>query len=396
MMDISALRFLVVEDHSFQRWALGNMLEGLGARYVFAAADGQAALDFMRGSDDPVDIVVSDLDMPGMDGMEFIRHLVSECRDASLIIVSSMERTLIASVEGMARAYGANLLGAVEKPATARKLAAVIRLHGGRSRAEAAVPLRTFPAGEVLAGIRKGEIEAFFQPKVEMETRSLRGAEALSRWRHPRHGLVHPKAFIPSLEAAGLMHELSEAVVASAARGCRAWTEEGLNASVSVNLSLTSLGDLTLADRMTAIVESCGLDPRRMIFEITESAAAADVGKALENLSRLRMKGFGLSIDDYGTGYSSMERLARVPFTELKIDRSFVKQAAMPSSNRAALESSLEMAEKMRIPAVAEGVESLEEWQMLRSLGCPLAQGYYVAPAMALPDFIAWARGAAG
>jgi EAL domain-containing protein (putative c-di-GMP-specific phosphodiesterase class I) len=396
MTDISRLRFLVVEDHSFQRWALGNMLEGMGARYVFAAEDGRAALDFMRGSDEPVDIVVSDLDMPGMDGMEFIRHLVGECRDASLIIVSSMERTLIASVEGMARAYGANLLGAVEKPATARKLALVIGLHAGRSRTEAAAPLHVFPADEVIAGIRRGEIEAFFQPKVEMETRNLRGAEALSRWRHPRHGLVHPKAFIPSLEAAGLMDELSEAVVASAARGCRAWTEEGFDASVSVNLSLTSLADLTLADRMTAIVESCGLDPRRMIFEITESAAAGDVGKALENLSRLRMKGFGLSIDDYGTGYSSMERLARVPFTELKIDRAFVKHAAMPSSNRAALESSLEMAQKLRIPAVAEGVETHEEWQMLHSLGCPLAQGYYVAPAMALADFIAWARGPTG
>jgi EAL domain-containing protein (putative c-di-GMP-specific phosphodiesterase class I) len=208
--------------------------------------------------------------------------------------------------------------------------------------------------------------------------------------------LVHPKAFIPWLEAAGLMDELSEAVVASAARGCRAWNEEGFDASVSVNLSLTSLGDLTLADRMRAIVESCGLEPRRMIFEITESAAAGDIGKVLENLSRLRMKGFGLSIDDYGTGYSSMERLAGVPFTELKIDRAFVRQAAMPTSNRAALESSLEMAQKLRIPAVAEGVESHEEWQVLRSLGCPMAQGFYVAPAMELEDFIAWARGAAG
>ncbi|HET7731855.1 MAG TPA: EAL domain-containing response regulator [Usitatibacter sp.] len=396
MTDISRLRFLVVEDHSFQRWALGNMLEGLGARYVFAAADGRAALDFMRGSDEPVDIVVSDLDMPGMDGMEFIRHLVAECRDASLIIVSSMERALIASVEGMARAYGANLLGAVEKPATARKLASVIRLHGGLSRAEAAAPLRVFPVDDVIAGIRRGEIEAFFQPKVQIETGSLRGAEALSRWRHPRHGLVHPKAFIPSLEAAGLMGELSEAVVASAARGCRAWNEEGFDVSVSVNLSLTTLEDLTLAERMTAIVESCGLEPRHMIFEITESAATGDIGKALENLSRLRMKGFGLSIDDYGTGYSSMERLARVPFTELKIDRAFVRQAAMLPSNRAALESSLEMAQKLRIPAVAEGVESHEEWQMLRSLGCPMAQGFYVAPAMGLEDFIAWARGAAG
>lgn len=383
----------MVEDHGFERWALGNMLKGLGARYVFSAPDGQAALDFVRSSsNEPVDIVVSDLDMPGMDGMEFIRHLAGESPDASLIIISSMERSLIATVESMAHAYGANLLGAVQKPATAKKLESVIRLHAGRSRASAAPPARVFEADEVIAGIRRGEFEAFFQPKVDIETRTLRGAEALARWCHPRHGLVHPKAFIDGLETSGMMDELTEAMVASAARSCRGWLEAGIDASVAVNLSLTCLTNLTLADRMTALVEFHGLDPRRMMFEITESAAASNLGKALENLSRLRMRGFGLSIDDYGTGYSSMQRLARVPFTELKIDRFFVKDAATQPSNRAVLESSLEMAQKLHIVAVAEGVESQEEWQLLRSLGCSLAQGYLIARPMASGDFLAWAR----
>lgn len=393
MTDVSQLRFLVVEDHGFQRWALGNMLQGLGARYVFSAPDGQAALDFVRTSEEPFDVVVSDLDMPGMDGMAFIRHLTAESRDASLIIVSGMERSLIAGVESMARAYGANLLGAIEKPATARKLESVIRMHSGRACAPAPTVVHTFDAAEVIAGLAAGEFEAFFQPKVEMATRQVRGAEALARWRHPRLGLTQPKAFVGTLEASGALEGLTVAMVAGAARGCRRWIESGIDASVSVNLSLTSLEDVALADRMTALVESHGLDPRRMIFEVTESAATGDVGSVLENLSRLRMKGFGLSIDDYGTGYSSMQRLAGVPFTELKIDRSFVKQAAAPGSNRAALESSLEMAQKLRIPAVAEGVESRDEWQMLLDLGCPLAQGYLIARAMEGDEFLAWARG---
>jgi EAL domain-containing protein (putative c-di-GMP-specific phosphodiesterase class I)/CheY-like chemotaxis protein len=392
MMDISGLRFLVVEDHGFQRWALGNMLEGLGARYVFSAPDGQAALDFIRITEEPVDVVVSDLDMPGMDGMEFIRHLVGERCQASVIIVSSHGRGLIASVETMARAYGAHLLGGVEKPVTARKMREVIELHAARTDARSPPEAPTFEVDDIVGGIRRGEFQAFFQPKVDIATRTIRGAEALARWRHPQHGLVHPKQFIHALESSGTMTELTSQMVAGAAASCRGWREAGLDVSVSANLSLTCLQDVSLADRMTALVEGHGLEPRHMIFEITESAATSDVGRALENLSRLRMKGFGLSIDDYGTGYSSLQRLARVPFTELKIDRTFVRAAPGQSANRAALESSLEMARKLRITAVAEGVESHQEWQLLRELGCPLAQGYLIARPMQAGELLAWAR----
>ena len=188
------------------------------------------------------------------------------------------------------------------------------------------------------------------------------------------------------------MNELTVAMVADSARACRRWKEAGIEASVSVNLSLHSLDDVTLAERMTAIVEAQGVTPADVIFEITESTAAGDLGAALENLTRLRMKGFGLSIDDYGTGYSSMQRLARVPFTELKIDRSFVKGAPLHAADRAVLESSLEMAQRLSIAAVAEGVETHDEWQLLHQLNCPLAQGHYVALPMDAHDFLLWVR----
>jgi EAL domain-containing protein (putative c-di-GMP-specific phosphodiesterase class I) len=125
-------------------------------------------------------------------------------------------------------------------------------------------------------------------------------------------------------------------------------------------------------------------------LEITETAAATHLGKVLENLSRLRMRGFGLAIDDYGTGYSSMQQLVRIPFTELKIDQTFVRNAPDQPSSRAMLESSLEMVGKLGIAAVAEGVESRAEMRLLTELGCPLAQGYYIARPMAGPDFLRW------
>ena len=393
MTEISRLRFLVVEDHGFQRWALGNLLQGLGARHVFSAQDGQAALDFVRGAAEPIDIVVSDLDMPGMDGMEFIRHLTLECKETSLIIVSSLERSLVASVEGMARAYGANLIGAVEKPATARQMEAMIHLHAQRVTAVATAAAPVFGIEEILAAIGRGEFEPFFQPKVDMRTGTVRGAEALARWRHPEHGIVHPSAFIATLEEGGEIDGLTAAMVAQAARACQRWKEAGIEASVSVNLSITCLADVTLADRMTAIVEGQGLSPEDVVFELTESATAAELGPALENLSRLRMKGFGLSIDDYGTGYSSMQRLARMPFTELKIDRSFVTGAPLHAANRVVLESSLEMALRLKMVAVAEGVETQDEWSLLHELQCPVAQGYFVAMPMEGHEVLRWMRG---
>src|SRR5262249_32151698 len=158
--------------------------------------------------------------------------------------------------------------------------------------------------------------------------------------------------------------------------------DAGVDIPVAINLAVASLEDLTFADAMADLVRDGGIEPCHVILEITESAAARELGRKLETLARLRMKGFGLSIDDYGTGYSSMQRLQRVPFTELKIDQGFVKAAVRQASSRALVESSILIAAKLGIDAVAEGVETHAEWDMLLALGCPMAQGYYIAQPM--------------
>jgi EAL domain-containing protein (putative c-di-GMP-specific phosphodiesterase class I) len=148
---------------------------------------------------------------------------------------------------------------------------------------------------------------------------------------------------------------------------------------VSVNLSLASLADTTLADQITQIVKNTGLAPHDMTLEVTETTAMTDVAPALENLTRLRMHGFGLSIDDYGTGFSSMQQLTRVPFTELKIDQSFVRGFAANVRLRPIVESSVEMARRLNIKSVAEGAETQEDWDALKAIGCDLVQGYFVS-----------------
>ncbi len=175
-----------------------------------------------------------------------------------------------------------------------------------------------------------------------------------------------------------------------AARACRAWREHGKELTVSVNLSLVSLTDTMLANRITQTVRSAGLDPRHMIPEITETAAMTEVASALENLARLRMRGFGLSIDDYGTGFSSLRQLTRVPFTELKIDQSFVTGCAANPSSRAIVESSVEMARRLDIKSVAEGVETQADWDVLKTIACDMRQGYLIAKPMQESSFLAF------
>jgi EAL domain-containing protein (putative c-di-GMP-specific phosphodiesterase class I) len=394
-VDVSELRFLVVEDHGFQRWVMGNLLQTLGAKYVVSAADGQAALDIFRNHPQPIDIIVSDLDMPGMDGMAFIRHVGEIVSGVSLIVASSLDRAVVASVGTMAKAYGMNLLGAIDKPPTAKKLRGLIDLYrrpGGEAQRGAAATAQSFTLEEILQGLTREEFEPFFQPKMDMRTREVKSAEAMARWRHPSKGTVGPQAFVGLLEQHGEIERLTAMMLKKAAASCRLWQNAGYDVSVSINLSLDSLADVGLADRMMQVVYSQGLEPRHLVFEVTQTAMAADPGKALENFSRLRMKGFGLSIDDYGSGYSSMQQLTRIPFTELKIDPSFVRNAATQPACRAMLESSLEMAAKLNIDAVAEGVESQAQWDLLRELGCHFAQGHYIARPMETGEFVEWLR----
>ena len=243
-----------------------------------------------------------------------------------------------------------------------------------------------------MAGLKNNEFEPFFQPKVELATGHVKGPEALARWRHPQHGIVAPYAFIQTLEDNGRIDELTWLMLTKVAACCSTWRAAGMDLTVSVNLSLKSLGDVKIADHIAKLVSSQQLDPHHMILEVTESAATVGIGEALENLARLRMKGFGLSIDDYGTGYSSMQQLTRIAFTELKIDQSFVANAARQESARVILQSSLDMAKKLNITAVAEGVETQADWDLLQQMGCGLAQGYFIARPMEAGVYEDWVR----
>jgi EAL domain-containing protein (putative c-di-GMP-specific phosphodiesterase class I) len=383
MLAANSLVALVVEDDGFQRRTVARMLRSLGIREVREAGDGREGLASMHSAA-PVDLVVCDLDMPEMDGMEFLRHLGRSNSPASVVISSAKDRSLAISVEKMALAYGVRLLGLMEKPVT---LAGLEDMIARRDFTEPQLPCLSLPdvsysLEEILHGVRNGQITPFYQPKVELATGRVVGMEALARWHHPDHGLIAPGAFISVLELSGDIDELTLTILPHAVRACSRMHQRGLALTVSVNLSLASLTDTTVADRITKVVRSIGLDPRFVIFEITETAAMTQIAPALENLARLRMRGFGLAVDDFGTGFATLEQLTRVPFTELKIDQTFVTGCATNGASGIIVESSVEMARKLGITSVAEGVESPSDWQVVKAARCDLAQGFFVARPM--------------
>jgi EAL domain-containing protein (putative c-di-GMP-specific phosphodiesterase class I) len=395
-LKIPELSFLVVEDNEFQRETLVEMLRRSKAKNIYSASDGQRALELLAVLDTGVDVIISDLEMPTMDGMEFVRHVATGGFRNSVIIASALDRTLLATVETMSRAYGINLLGVISKPVTLGSLEPLLNRHvppGPRLKVSPQTK-PSFTLDEIMHGLEQKEFEAFFQPKVELATRRVVGAEALARWRHPQHGIVYPAAFIQVLVDAGKIDDLLWVMLRRSAAFCGTLNEMGRKSSgsVALNVSLKSLSNVDLANRLAEIARGYNVEPRQMCLEITESAVTTDVGAALENLTRLRMKGFGLAIDDFGTGYSSMQQLARIPFTELKIDRSFVTSAMTHESAKVILSSSLQLAKNLKILAVAEGVETHAQWDLLAGLGCDLAQGYFIAKPMVAAAYLDWLR----
>ncbi len=395
-LSIADLHFLIAEDEEFQCQWLHTMLTELGARHIVEVGNGQAALDLLQEKDRHIDISFIDLNMPGMDGIELVRNLAKGNYQTSVVLTTGFGSALLLSVETMAKAYDINLLGTFEKPATPEVLQELIGRYQPPESRRAKKTSPVFTVQEIRDGIRAEQFEPFFQPKVELATGKVKGMEAFVRWHHPQHGMVMPAAFIPVLEANGHMEDLTWLVIERAIAACRIWHDQGMMLSVSVNLSATSLAEPGLAGKILAHIKQHGIAPSYLTIEITELMAMTDVPVCLENLARLRMKGFGLSIDDYGTAHSNVQQLLRIPFLDLKIDRSFVAGASQNKQMHIALSSCLDLARKLHRNSVAVGVETREDWDLLRNLGCTYAQGYYIAKPMqrdAVPKWMAeWAE----
>jgi EAL domain-containing protein (putative c-di-GMP-specific phosphodiesterase class I)/FixJ family two-component response regulator len=378
-MRLADLHVMLVEDHGIQRRLGLRLLAELGLTRLHDAEGGETALVLLREMDAPPDVILVDLDMPGMDGIEFIGHVAEGKLARSIAVVSAMDAGLLHTVEVMATAAGLRVLGAVEKPLSHDKLTSLLSGYRVQPDARARPDDVPFSLEQLREGLAAGEVLPYFQPQAEFRTGRVIAVEALARWRLPDGRFVSPGEFMPLAEQGGLMEAMTAHMLAESCRWATRWREERMPLRVSVNVSASCLTGPEVADRYEAIVRGEGVSPDWVIIEITESALMADTVRGLGMLARLRLKGFGLSVDDFGTGYSSLAQLSQIPFTELKIDQGFVGGAPRQARKRAVVEASLELARKLDLHVVAEGVETADEWALLAGLGCDLAQGYLVS-----------------
>ena len=388
-----SLKVLLVDDDYVMHRVTSLMLNELGVSGVINAMSGSAALDILdaRGND-AVDVIVCDLNMPEMDGIEFIRHLARREFEGSLILTSGEDMRILKSVEKLAIEHDLQMAGVLEKPVTPAKLRELLDSLDEIQQEGTLMLFDAITLAELENAIRSGELDTFFQPKIDIATGRTVGVEALARWNHPVKGLIKPAAFVALAEEHDLIGELTDAVCLKALEYAARLKAMNLELNVAINLSVDSLTDLGWPEKITAILQRFGLEASNVSFEITESRLMEDLSVALDILGRLSLKRFNLSIDDFGTGYSSMEQLQRIPFSEFKIDRAFVHGAARETSALAILESSVVLAKKLNMKVVAEGVEDQSDWDVVARVGCDQVQGYHVSKPLPFPKLVKWLK----
>lgn len=388
------LSILVVDDDPFVRGTLVRQLASLGVARADGAADGREAGARMADTDTRYDVIVTDLQMPGEDGIQLLRRLSQGAADPAVILISSLDPKLLHTAEEIAHQRGVRVLGSLTKPVSTSALAALLaRINDERQPVAASAKAGLIPsAADLATALEHEQIHVAVQPQLRLADDRVCGVEALARWTLADGRAVPAPLFVALAEQHGLIAPLTEHV-ASVAFGLAArWHARGLDLHVSVNLAPAVLDDIGLPDRLQRMAQSAGVPANRLVLEVTETGISTGTANMLEVLGRLRLAGFGISIDDFGTGYSSLQRVSWVPFTELKIDRSFVVGAAHAAHARSIVHSSLALARDLHLTSVAEGVESVEQQEMLRNMGCDVIQGYYVSRPMdpgSLPGWLA-------
>lgn len=387
----SPLRVLVVDDDAACARTVAGMLMRVGAQSVETASSADEAVERLNTS--AFDLIFCDLNMPGRDGVETMRMFAERQVKCPILIVSGADHKILKAAQELGKHRGLGVAGTLHKPFGLEQirtaLAHVAKVTSPRSRR----PLPFIPTAELERGILGEELVLHYQPQLNLHTCQLEGAEALVRWQNPERGMLMPDSFIPLAESSGLIAPLTDWVVREAIRQAAIWRRAGLDIGVSVNLSAQNLRQLDLPDRIAEATAQAGVPPGRFTLEITESGMTDDLDSLLDITTRLRLKGFLLAIDDFGTGFSSLTQLRRLPFTELKLDRTFVSGAATDGDARSLLESSVNLAKRLQLKTVAEGIETEDEWNLLVWMGVDLGQGYYMARPMPADKLLPWHTG---
>jgi EAL domain-containing protein (putative c-di-GMP-specific phosphodiesterase class I)/CheY-like chemotaxis protein len=318
--------------------------------------------------------VLLDLVMPGIDGIEILRKFAGPLADVPILLMSGMDGRLLDSTMQLGQARGLRMVGYVQKPFRAEAIRSQLK--------KIAASLDELDESMLDQAIDRGELYLHYQPYLDLRSGRIDGAEALVRWQHPQRGNIPPSAFIPMAEKSSLIGKVTDLVLSKAIAQAAQWGDCYGALGLAINLSARSIQDINFPDRVVRLCRQHSVDPKRITFEITETAAMQDPVMLMDVLTRLRLKGFHLSIDDFGTGYSSLAQLRRLPFSELKVDLSFVTTMMTSRDSEIIVKTIIDMAHNLGLRTIAEGVENSATLERLADLNCNLAQGYHIARPM--------------
>ena len=335
-------------------------------------------------------VILMDLQMPKLDGVELMRKLAEHKSKSAIILASGMDKRVLETTEELGKSLGLNMAGFLIKPIDIDIVKKILgqQFETVKERASQSLKLTEY---ELHQAIEKNELVVYYQPQIQLESGKVIGAEALVRWQHPEHGLLFPDSFIPLAENnKELIGPLTYRVLETALQDDMMCRQHGFEINLSINLSAKLLSDLTLPDKVEKLLNSYHFDPNRLLLEVTESGAMEDPSLTMDILSRLRLKNIRLSIDDFGTGFSSLVQLYRMPFNEIKVDKSFVMKAMTDKEAAAIARITIDLGHSLGLEVVAEGVEDQETYDWLKELGCEIGQGYFISRPVDIDQFSDW------
>lgn len=375
---------LLVDDDPVFRALAEDLLFDAGVVAVAMAENGIEALAKLDAGFAP-DLLICDLNMPAHDGVSLIRSLAERRFPGKVLIVSGEAGSIIETVAKLAKMQSLNVVGSIRKPLTAEAIQAALARGGPVARKQDYTPVQPVLLDAAIDG---SALHPFFQAKVSMATGEIAGAEALARIAVSPTEFVNPVPYIELAERNNRIDDLTFVLTRVVALHAKGFFVGGKPMPVSINISPVSLTRISFPDMMANAVQQIGVSPSQVTLEVTETRLLEYGAEALDIFARLRIKGFGLSIDDFGTGASNIDRLQMYPFSELKIDQAFTRNALTDRFARTSVEMSVKLARELGLKIVAEGVETREMWDFLADLGIDEAQGYLMSKPLPPSEFM--------
>ncbi len=391
------MRLVVLDDDEAIAQFMAGVATGRGwdARAVMREAEFQALI---RAA--PPNAIILDLQLATSDGIEQLRFLHSVGYRGAIVLISGFDARVLESAQQVGHSLGLSIVAVLEKPARAAHIHEVLATieqnptPAASPAADAPPAFRSISPNDVAQAIDAGRMELHLQPIVSAAGHTVTRAEALVRWRDPVLGLVPPEQFIPAAEQdPAVIDQLTMWVAETGVTLNRRLAEQGSEIQVCINISGPSLRSPDFPDRMAAVLERMSAPPGAIALEITESMAMRDPDTTAAVLTRLRLKGFPIALDDFGTGHSSLTALRHMPFSAIKIDRSFVGDLETSRDSLAIVRSVIQLARDLHLASVAEGVASGNAARLLTEWGIDGLQGHYFSPPLPFDEFAAWLNG---